>query len=482
MSVACFLIPQLPLQAALRAHPDDDTAQKAVALMQTTRGRRTVHSCNTIARRSGIRAGMDRSTARGLCNDLLLVDACDTQTQQALDALADVLGQFSPVVSLFPPDAIVVDLTGIRPESVSLDALSKAALSIGIQAHVALGHSPFAARALATVHAQSPLHRPNKEQQLLANLHLSSIQLPPDTLKALAVIGIHTLDAFLSLPSAAVARRFGAVAHRRWKEAKGMRVVALPPYRPQSPVSETRTVDDPIERMDLLSFHLKTLVDRVLQRVRGRNRGIEELTVTLIPVRNDPNHVYRTVLDLGRPQTDATLLLQLLRERLGHNPPQAPIEQIRITVSRDAPLNHQQLTLFGDPAAPEPIELTAVRLVGLLHGEERLVTALRDDYRPEQAYERVPFNAQAQDSSTFSLSAERPVRLLPIPQALSQWNAERLEPLWPALSGPERLQGGWWDGRPAARDYWVVAEPTGKRSWVYRDHRTGGWYLHGMFD
>ena len=22
--------------------------------------------------------------------------------------------------------------------------------------------------------------------------------------------------------------------------------------------------------------------------------------------------------------------------------------------------------------------------------------------------------------------------------------------LWPAATGPERLQGGWWDGRPAA--------------------------------
>jgi len=482
MSFVCLLIPHLPLQAALRTHPEADSAQRPVALMCLQRGRRTVHSTNAIARRDGVRKGMELSTARGLCDDLLWVDACDEQTQHTLDALADALGQFSPVVSLLPPDAIVVNLAGIRPETIALNALTEAALALGIQAHVAMGHTPFAARALATVHPQSPLHSPSQEQQALATLPLSSIQLPPDVLDALTVVGIHTIDAFLALPSAAVARRFGAVAHRRWREAKGIQAVALPPYRPQGPVAETRTVDEPIDRLDVLSFHLKALVDRAIQRIQGRGRGIRELTVLLIPARNDPAGIYQTVLDLGRPQTNASLLLQLLRERLANHPPQAPIEQLRVTVSRDAPLNYQQLTLFGDPAAPEPIALTAVRLAGLLHGEERLVTTLRDEYRPEQAYEWIPFDEKAPDTPDVPLPVERPTRLLPIPTPLAQWEPSALEPPWPVTAGPERLQGGWWDGRPAARDYWVVTDPMGKRSWVYRDHRTGHWYLHGIFD
>jgi protein ImuB len=51
------------------------------------------------------------------------------------------------------------------------------------------------------------------------------------------------------------------------------------------------------------------------------------------------------------------------------------------------------------------------------------------------------------------------------------------------LSGPERLETGWWDDDGIARDYFVAVNPKGIHLWVYRDRsRNGGrWYLHGMF-
>jgi protein ImuB len=50
------------------------------------------------------------------------------------------------------------------------------------------------------------------------------------------------------------------------------------------------------------------------------------------------------------------------------------------------------------------------------------------------------------------------------------------------LSGPERIETGWWDGREVTRDYFVARDERGVRLWIYRDRRAPhGWYLHGLF-
>jgi protein ImuB len=50
------------------------------------------------------------------------------------------------------------------------------------------------------------------------------------------------------------------------------------------------------------------------------------------------------------------------------------------------------------------------------------------------------------------------------------------------LSGPERLEAGWWDGADIARDYFIARTPGKSLLWVYRQRREpAGWYLHGIF-
>ena len=50
------------------------------------------------------------------------------------------------------------------------------------------------------------------------------------------------------------------------------------------------------------------------------------------------------------------------------------------------------------------------------------------------------------------------------------------------LTGPERIECGWWDGRPVYRDYFVGRNPHGETMWLYRDHRDPTcWHLHGYF-
>jgi protein ImuB len=51
------------------------------------------------------------------------------------------------------------------------------------------------------------------------------------------------------------------------------------------------------------------------------------------------------------------------------------------------------------------------------------------------------------------------------------------------LSGPERIESGWWDADLAARDYFIARADDGALVWLYRTRLAapGGWFLQGRF-
>jgi len=55
------------------------------------------------------------------------------------------------------------------------------------------------------------------------------------------------------------------------------------------------------------------------------------------------------------------------------------------------------------------------------------------------------------------------------------------------LSGPERIEAGWWDAELAERDYFIAEAADGALVWIYRARLPlsagdeSGWFLHGRF-
>jgi|GEM_PF-3846646 protein ImuB len=486
MRIACVFVPDLSLQAALRAYGEDGDTPRPAALVEPRRGVFCVLSCNAIAQETGVRVGMTTTTARSLCAALLLMEHCADRAVEALEALADGLGVFSPKVFLSVPDAVFVDLMGLKNvEKIAERALVQAAGALGFRVQTAVAHHSFSARALASVRTQPTPFNAIREQRVVASLPLEAARLPLDVQKAMHVVGIRTIGEFVELPPAAIARRFGVAVRTIWQQASGRSPLPMVPYRPLRPVMERMIPDDPVHRLDQLSFCLKILIDRALQRVKGRGRGVEEVTVVLrvASVSGDSStSSLRRILDLGRPTSDGSLLLQILRERFATTPPTGPVEELALTVSREASLGTVQLELFGSRAPAEAMPITALRLTSLLRGEQRFLAILREDYRPENAYSLVPFEEPSATAPCGLSAGQRPVRLLPSPVRLSTISSNEPKPPRGVVSGPERLQGGWWDGRPIARDYWVVDDEVGVRSWIFRDRRSGHWYVHGTFD
>jgi protein ImuB len=54
------------------------------------------------------------------------------------------------------------------------------------------------------------------------------------------------------------------------------------------------------------------------------------------------------------------------------------------------------------------------------------------------------------------------------------------------LSGPERIESGWWDAALAERDYYIAQLADGALVWIYRGRLplstpAQGWFLQGRF-
>jgi protein ImuB len=120
------------------------------------------------------------------------------------------------------------------------------------------------------------------------------------------------------------------------------------------------------------------------------------------------------------------------------------------------------------------------------------------DAQPEHVVRLVPWTSvEPTKSEPFRLPPEqargRPLRLLGIPQPIQVTSivpdGPPIHMAWQGQDcvvvrawGPERIATGWWRAEDIQRDYYRAEWEQGTQVWVYRDQRTGRWFLHGFFD
>jgi protein ImuB len=217
-----------------------------------------------------------------------------------------------------------------------------------------------------------------------------------------------------------------------------------------------------------------------------------------------------TTIDVGlvAPSRDAGHLTAILRERLGRTALVEPARSITLAAETIVPFAAGNASLFRDaaPAAEDWARLVE-RLRARLGHDAVHGLATAADHRPERAWRRAELVAtrasmtrasragrQAREGRDAAAGAgsdagvttaaarlgRRPFWLLAAPRRLEQV-AEKPHCGGPLafLAGPERIEAGWWDGAPCARDYFVARTPDDALLWVYRE--TSGWFVHGMF-
>jgi protein ImuB len=215
---------------------------------------------------------------------------------------------------------------------------------------------------------------------------------------------------------------------------------------------------------------------------------------------------------LAEPSRDREHLLVLLRERLAQVQLPAPTLEIALQaediVKRAAPNSelfptrqseNEGLTRLIERLQARLGADQVQRLVGVAdHRPERASRGQRADASGRSAQASRGGGARANDSraapgspsAATASCPSHPVWLHPVAEPLAERRSQPLldgRPL-SLLSGPERIEAGWWDAELAERDYFIAEAADGALVWIYRARlplsaasEKNGWFLHGRF-
>lgn len=491
MRLACVFAPRLALQAVLRRSPEAHGA--ACALLDRKNGKR-IEDATPKARRAGVRPGMTIAQAETVCPGVRLLSASAVDVEAAESALADVGYAFAPRIESGGESIFFAteDLGQLFPsEQAIVQAVQAKSARLGLGTRVAIADSKGVAR-IAT-HARECVVVPagsTATRAFLAPLSVRLFSEDPALFEAFERWGLRTAGELAALPSAQVALRLGKTGALACKLARGEDDEAFVPRFPADALEEGLDLDYGVAELEPLSFLLRGLVDRILQRLACRSLACAGLTVRLAL---DPRGLDVRTVPVAAPTRETSTLLELVRLDLSRHPPGAPVVGVRL-LALPARVRATQLDLLR-PAGPAPDRLaaTVARLAALVGPENVGAPATVDSWR-EEAVSVVPFAVRNEipptapsHEPTLTIRRRRPPEAIEVLMGRDEPTALRGRETTARIlvaAGPYRMSGEWWEDDHGgwAREYWNVHASDGAVYRIHRDQKSGQWFLDGYFD
>jgi protein ImuB len=478
----------------------------------------TILVCNAAARAAGVRAGMSRLAALAVSAELRTMARQSAREAAVLEQLATWALGFSHQVSLEPPQALVMEAARSLRLFGGAEAFYRkvveSAAALGYQVQACLAPTPGGALLLAAWGCGELLRDLTALRERLALLPPASLGLAARAQADCQRMGLHAIGDLLAQPRAGLRSRLGGASLERLARLLGETPDPRVFLQPADCYHGELELPAEVTDAAALAFACRRLLDELCTQLQARQAAVSALYWTWLHAEGT-----RTELRLGsaRPEADAARWLWLLRERLAAVPLAAPVRAIALETGAFS-LRH---AVNGDLLDARLVEQdNGADLLDRLRarlGEDGVKTlALADDHRPEQAWRwaepELAGRAKDRASDIPAGRADRPLWLLPRPLALRfrhgcLWLDAAAATALPGLmqaqplrfcGGRERIETGWWDAHPVARDYFRVRATSGESFWVYRclpgdqawdealsqsagTARPALWYLHGAF-
>lgn len=477
---------------------------------------------NAAAQAAGVRPGASLATALGIVGQLKHFERDVAEERKRLRQLAEAAYRHTPCVSLSEPDSLVLNIGaslklfgGVAALANALDALFTRLRHVF---RIALAATPAAALALA--HADEALDLatiPNDEQgiaraiahsrEALRRAPLRCAALDARDVESLADMGIFNIGQLLELPSDELGARFGPALQNQLAQLTGAAPDPRQPVIPRERFAAAVHLVESVSNKAALRFPMRRLAVELEAWLQARQLGALRLAWRFEPLRPSEEQVSRLsegplALAIPRgaspsrsparvearfavPRNDAKGLMEVSWLKLEGATLPDDVMSIALSAAAVAPLTASSDSLLGPAAAVgAPLQLVDALAARLGEGTLQGLTAV-DDHRPEFAWApRPPGIAWQARAATAPSALRRPLWLLDAPRPVDGAGLR-------LLSGPERIESGWW-GNPVARDYYVAAGVDGAQCWVFREHAPAGaavehgtaaqnWFLHGYF-
>jgi len=373
-----------------------------------------------------------------------------------LESLAAWACQFTPRVSLEPPQALLAEVQGSLRHLGGLEgvlARLRAGLAeLGCEASLAVAATPRAALWLAKGRGEA-----------LQDLPLGVASSDP----LLKSLGLRTIGELLELPRDGLAKRCGQRLLDDLDRARGELPEAREFFVPPLCFSASMELPGAVDHAEGVLFAARRLLVQLSGLLAARQAGIRCFALVLHQHRGS----IRIEIKFASPTRDTQRCARLLQEKLSATSLRQPVEAIRLEAADFEPLHERTQGMFGDAQADDEdwaklLERVQARLgAGMIHG-----LATQPDHRPEFAWRRV--EPGEWEPREFRQPGPRPIWLFDPPRKIVDQDFH-------LLAGPERIECGWWDGDEAKRDYFIGRAADASLVWLYR--QDDGWFMHGIF-
>lgn len=470
----CAYLSRLPLDVLIA-----DANQSAVVIEEKS-GRSMVGTVSSSALESGIRTGMTLAAALSLDQTLSVYPRNLGAEQRELESLAARLMAISSRVALYIGASIVIEIQGSLRLLGGMDGLlrrlKRSLDEMGYAYTLSLAPTVRAAFWLAQSSGERKVYRRDVLASALGEL---PVQLAAQNSKQLSMMqrsGIRCLADLMRLPREGIARRFGMDTLKVLDQALGCEPELVNVYQPPEIFLEQREFYLPTHDLNLIRPAAKVLLKIFQDYLTQRQSATQRFQCKLIHL-NEP----ATVIDVGCSHyaSRADHMLRLLEEHLQRLELKADATSVVITSKHIERFVPGQFDLLAPMTTESQSWCQLIEQFEARLGSECLKRlAACQDHRPEFA---VLISDRCLGRAASSLPM-RPLWLLEIPQALSmmqglpQWHGSLC-----LMSPFERIEQGWWDQRDICRDYCVAHNAAGSKLWLYRDRRSKGWFLHGVF-
>lgn len=464
---ACILLPQLAMDGVLRQRTDSEP----LVLLSGPAQRRVLQAVNPAARALGLRSGQSLTMAQALGAAFVTADYDPADAEKWQQFLAAWAYGFSAQVSLHYPRCLMLEvqssfaLFGPWPQFEA--RLRKELTALGFQHRISAAPNPAAARILSNCGDGLVVYDDQTLQAALNPLPVERLGMTEQVASAFTRMGLRTVQQLVALPRSSLAKRFPAEVLAHIDRLFGRRPLGLDFYSPPDVFDLRIELNFEVESHQALLFPLRRLTADLSAYLSGRDSGVQRFVLHL-----EHRVLSDSLVQVGllSAERDAGMLFELSRGRLEHQQLPAPVLALRL-VARDLPAfapQHRQLFEQRPQQSQSWLQLRE-RLRARLGDSAVHGLGERPDHRPERSW------SEETVGTPLAVCGPRPSWLVTEPYPMQESSLR-------IVSGPERIESGWWDDGDVRRDYYVVETESGQRAWAFR--RAGSTeplIVHGWF-
>ncbi|PTR07472.1 protein ImuB [Nitrosospira sp. Nsp5] len=463
-----------------------------------------IRQANKPAQQWGVAAHQPLATALSLFPGLVVVEHDPHEEMQALREAAYAAFRFTPHIVMQGSGLIAevsksLKLFGGLKKLCRL--LNQAVAAQGLQLCVGIAPTAKGAWLLAQ---SAPLKTVingagSRFRSLLDSLPIYLLESVQPYLEVIRGIGCKTLADLRQLPRGGLARRFGPDLLTELDRACGdspdpQQWLEVPEY-----FQQRMELMAQVESVELIWVPVQRMIGQMCGWLSLRHAAVLEFSFIFHheyslrqPHKSTPLHI-----KLSEQSDDAEHLMLLLRERLERIEIVAPVCGLGLIADQITAGTSPHLELFPTSQSEATSLNRFIEKVSSRLGPQA-ITGLNpiSDHRPEYSQRSRPLEMSKEShascrKATPSASACPLVRPAWLMAAPLQLKLQRYQPVYGSplklIAGPERIEAGWWDDAPIARDYFIAENALGQLLWIYCEHNpaTGnngnGWYLQGLF-